>query len=69
VTIRFAGVGFTYPDGPAAALVDVDVEIDDGELVLVAGQEHVAPGRQRSGAPRQRRTVHRRRGVVRPLDS
>ncbi len=34
--IRYEGVGFAYPDGPPV-LVDIDLEILDGEILLVAG--------------------------------
>ena len=34
---RYSGVSFRYPDAPRSALRRVDLEVDAGEILLVAG--------------------------------
>ena len=34
---RYSGVSFRYPDAPRSALRGVDLEVDAGEILLVAG--------------------------------
>ena len=35
--VRWSGVGFAYPDGPAV-LTDVSLDLEAGEVLLVVGE-------------------------------